>query len=240
VGASVFPELHRGKDQDWFVQMLRISVVLACLVSSIVAAPWGGLSAAPRIEITIIPYQATETDAKKNAFDEFRYLIVDMLRNKALDIHAKVLEKVQPEHVAHFKNLKPSGPRKELTNASVAEITSYNEEFGQLAVLGGVVIGGTPFMKFMSNIYVGSEFGDFSEEHFRVSYLYEPGNVAALENAHMFYFLYALLKDAFRTKLPKTVILKLFEEAGLAMQELDTHTQEKYAPMIDKLFQTLR
>jgi hypothetical protein len=138
--------------------MLKISVVLACLVSSIVAAPWGGLSAAPRIEFTIIPYQATETDPKKNAFNEFSSLIVDMLQNKALDIHAKVLDKVPPEHVAHFKNLKPAGPRKELKNASVAEITNYNEEFGQLAVLYGVVIVEKQSMKFISNINVGSKF----------------------------------------------------------------------------------
>lgn len=215
----------------------------------------------PRHRLAIIPYKAVTEEAEKHAFADFQVLMIRSLSNKGDQIYGRLIDAAVEdeksstdkagriddlERFHYLEDLQEAKPRKELLDASSSRfIKKYIDNWGLLAVLTGDALKSDQHIHFTSKIHVGERLGAFTKESFKVSYIWEPGNVeqeaiSAFENAHLFYFLYALVKDAVRDDFPPWTKNELLKEAEFTLKNLDSETQAKYAPMLQQIFEALK
>lgn len=212
--------------------MRLLRTLLGALLCGFAVGP-AAIAGDLRDEIVIVPYRAATTEAKQDAFEMFRSLIIQTLQNKGWQLHSDLSGRVDEAHIAHFLSLQDGTPLDPI--GTPADAISYYRDFGPLAIMDGSVAEGGGRRQFRSNIYVGPKLGPFTEQRFSVTYVHEVDDIAEPESAHMFYFLYALAKDAQRAGLPGEIVKTLVKEASFAVQDLNEKERRRYGQMIEDL-----
>ena len=212
------------------VRSTALLVFILCNLDSV-----GLLRAAdPRTEITIVPYRAAEA----RTFEEFEALIMDSLQNKGFQLYGELQDKIAPEYIQHLLGLKNVSPFDDISTP--ADAIKYYQNRAPLVIMDGSVAESDRRRQFRSNIYVGPPLENFREQRFSVVYVHDVDNIAQPENALIFYFMYALAKDAARANLPKEVTLVILKEASFAVQSLSEPDRQKYEPVIEEISRSLQ
>ncbi len=236
------------------MSLLIRSVILSTFIFVLVAAPsvaQEDKEDCRRREITIVPYKAATTEAEQKVLKDFQDLMIRSLSHKGGEIFKHLMEMDEADQGARIEQLieylidirradwkedeEDSEWKKLLRALSFLKIRKFVDTKAQLAVLEGAVSEKDKQILFDSTIHVGRKRDLFEDERFNVEFSGDPNDIDRFEEAHEFYFLYALAKDALRDDcdpLPIWIKREILKEANSAVRNLDENIREKHSRIL--------